>query len=139
EHEDEDVRARQLALADRRPQVTHVVDAGRVDELELRWQDAFVEDELEFSGGLAFEPAAEPLELAFVERAALEPLQEERPGLRAATDDHRRPGGRRHAGRERDLADERVDQRALALLDLAHDDGAHAGLLEAAMRVFDDL
>jgi hypothetical protein len=139
EDEDDGVAAGELAAADEAAEAGEVVDAGGVDELdaggEVRARGGEQEgaDEVLFAAGELGEDLG--LEVAALAVGG----DEEAAELVAADDLDDGAGGRGDAAGEQRLAEERVDERALALLDLAEHEHAQLGAVEAAVGVGEDV
>jgi hypothetical protein len=140
EDEDDGVAAGELAAADEAAEAGEVVDAGGVDELDARGEvrarggDEEGADEVLFAAGELGE------DLGLEEVAALAVGgDEEAAELVAADDLDDGAGGGGDAAGEQRLAEDRVDERALALLDLAEHEHAQLGAVEAAVGVGEDV
>ncbi|MCY1011187.1 hypothetical protein OV079_37640 [Nannocystis pusilla] len=138
EDEQQRVAAGQLAAADEGAQTEDVVDAGRVDQLELGREllAGGGDDQRTLDRRLAARELGEAL--GCEDLGAGGAVQAALGGVAADQLDHR-AGGRRDAGGQQRLAEERVDQGALALLDLPEHEHAQARLGEATRGLLEDL
>ena len=136
----------QLAATDRRPELGDVVDSRGVDELESAGQHACLHVELEHArvvgrdlgvfGERAFGEPVEALGLQAHARFVVAP--QVGAWALAFSNDDGGARGRRDSRGQHVLAEQCVDQRALALLDLSEHDRTDAGVRETTLGVLDD-
>jgi hypothetical protein len=139
EDEDDGVAAGELTAADEAAEALEVVDAGGVDELDAGGE-VLARGGDEEGACVLLLAAGELCEgLGLEQRAGAVGGDEEAAELVTADDLDHGAGGRRDAAGQQGLAEEGVDQGALALLDLAEDEHAQLGAVEAAGGVGEDV